>query len=214
MAVLGVIGSVIEIYNSLIASVPQQYSDLVIVFIFALLIAIYSIFTWKFYRFLSKKDLIELNLFQYNHLSHPFFRKSLAIILYFIEYIIILPFLIFFWFAVLALVILVLSETLTINKVIIISAAMVAAIRFLAYYEEDLSKDLAKMFPFTILAIFIVNPEFFSVERILNNLVKIPELIQSIFYFLLLIITIEIVLRFLDTMKEAITSKNTNLEDK
>lgn len=207
-----VIASILDGYNNLIGIFPSRHSELGIVFVFALLISLYSIFTWKFYKFLSQKDLISLNLIQYNHFKHPFLHKLWAVVLYTIEYIILLPFLIFFWFGVLALLILVLSENLQINQVIIIAAAMVAAIRILSYYEEDLAKDVAKIFPFTILAIFILNPNFFSLERILTNLVRVPEFVKIIFSFLILIIAIELVLRIIDIIVNAFTSSEKELK--
>jgi hypothetical protein len=185
-------------YNDLTGSLPITYLSLINVFIFAILIALYSVFTWKFYRFLSKKDLIELNLAKHNTSSHPGVKKFFAVIFYFIEYVIVLPFLIFFWFAVLALLILILSENQGINQVIVISAAMVAAIRILAYYTEDLSRDLAKIFPFTVLTIFLLNPEFFSLERILTNVTQVPQFLTNILYFLVLIIALELILRIID----------------
>lgn len=185
-------------YSDLFTVLPEEYFSLVNVFIFAVLISLYAVFTWKFYRLLSKKDIISLNLSQYNNVGHPLLKKLVAISLYLIEYIIIMPALIFFWFGILALIILLLSQSLEIGQVIIVSAAMVAAIRILAYYEEDLSKDMAKMFPFTILAIFILSPEFFSLERVANNLTLIPELFTKIMYFLVLIVVIEFLLRILD----------------
>jgi len=94
------------------------------IFVFALLISFYAIFTWKFYKSLSKKDLVELNLSQYNRTLHPFLNKFFAVIFYIVEYIVILPFLIFFWFAVLALLILMLSNELAITQVIIVAAAI------------------------------------------------------------------------------------------
>lgn len=192
------VGGLSSGYHELTQSLPVEYSSLLNVFIFAILIALYSLFTWKFYRSLSKKDLLNLNLAQYNRTIHPFTNKFFAIILYLIEYIVILPFLIFFWFAVLSFIILILSEELMASQVIIVSAAMVGAIRILSYYEEDLSKDLAKIFPFTILAIFIVSPSFFSLERIISNLIEIPLFFKSIILFLALIIIIEIILRVID----------------
>ena len=185
-------------YSDLFTVLPEEYFSLVNVFIFAVLISLYAVFTWKFYRLLSKKDILSLNLSQYNNVGHPLLKKLVAISLYLIEYIIIMPALIFFWFGILALIILLLSQSLEIGQVIIVSAAMVAAIRILAYYEEDLSKDMAKMFPFTILAIFILSPEFFSLERVANNLTLIPELFTKIMYFLVLIVAIEFLLRLLD----------------
>lgn len=188
----------VEGYSKLFMILPEEYFSLVNVFIFAVLISLYAVFTWKFYRLLSKKDILSLNLSQYNNVEHPLLNKLVAISLYLIEYIIIMPALIFFWFGILALIILLLSQSLEIGQVIIVSAAMVAAIRILAYYEEDLSKDMAKMFPFTILAIFILSPEFFSLQRVANNLTLIPELFIQIMYFLVLIVSIEFLLRILD----------------
>jgi len=187
-----------SLLTSLSETLPVEYASLINVFIFAILIALYSVFTWKFYRYISKKDLINLNLQKYNTSEHPLANKFFAIILFMIEYIIILPFLIFFWFAILALIILVLSEELAAIQVIVLSAAIVAAVRMLSYYEEDLSKDLAKIFPFTILVIFIINPGFFSLERVLSNLGQIPGFLKSILLFLVLIIAVELILRIID----------------
>ena len=199
-------------YGEISNSVPVEYSQLFNVFIFAILISIYSVFTWKFYRYLSKKDLIGLNLQKYNKTRYPFLSKFFAGILYLVEYVIILPFLIFFWFAVLAFIILVLSEELAAIQVVVVSAAIVASIRMLSYYQEDLSKDLAKMFPFTVLAIFILNPSFFSLQRVLTNLTQIQGFFRSIILFLVLIIVVELLLRVIDLVIN-LFRKDDELED-
>ena len=187
-------------YGELTGSFGTDYANLINVFIFAVLIALYSVFTWKFYKSLSKKDLIHLNLAQYNRTTHPIANKFFAAIFYLIEYLIILPFLIFFWFATLALIILVLSEELLASQIIIVSASIVAAVRILSYYQEDLAKELAKIFPFTILAIFIVNPSFFELGRVVSNLAEIPTFLKSILLFLILIVVVELLLRTIDTI--------------
>jgi|TARA_Y100000310_G_scaffold343370_1_gene450663 hypothetical protein len=197
----GFVSTLSGAYNSVLGSIPGQYSSLVNVLMFAVLITAYAIFTWKFYRYISKKDLISLNLSQYNRFELGFLKKLWATILYVVEYVIVLPFLIFFWFGVLALLILVLSSELAVSEVLVVSAAMVAAIRMLAYYEEDLAKDIAKMFPFTILAIFILSPGFFTIERLLGNLAQIPQLTLDILYFLVFIIVLELILRVLDLVR-------------
>ncbi len=182
-------------YHQLASSLTFEYSSLLNVFIFSLLISAYAIFTWKFYRFLSKRDLIELNLQQYNIASHPFLAKFFGVILYFVEFVVILPFIIFFWFAVLGILILILSEELTADKVIVLSAAMIASIRILSYYQDDLSKDLAKIFPFTILTIILLTPSFFSLPRILDNLGQIPAFLGNIVLYLVFIMAVELILR-------------------
>ena len=201
MGILGVIqNSSIEGYKNLTNLLPPAYAPIITLLIFSVLISLYAIFTWKFYRSLSKKDLIQLNLGRYNYSSHPFLKKFFATILYLTEYIIILPFLIFFWLATLALIILVLSEQQNAKHILTISAAIVAAIRILSYYQEDLSKDLAKLFPFTILSIFILTPDFFDFPRIIESLSQMKEFLSSTIYFLIFIVLVEIVLRFLDVI--------------
>ena len=187
-------------YKDLTSSFPYNFSSLFNIFIFAILIVIYSVVTWKFYKHLSKKDLINLNLNQYNRTTHPFLNKLVAILFYLIEYIIILPFLIFFWFAVFGLFILLLSEELVVAQIVVISASMIAAIRMVCYYEASLALEMAKVFPFAILTIFITSPSFFQLDRVLTKIDEIPNFLGSIILFLLLIAGIELILRVTDTV--------------
>ena len=214
MTILGVIQQgFIEGYAGLISLIPEQYAPILNLLIFSILISLYSLFTWKFYRSLSKKDLIQLDLGKYNSSSHKGLKKLFALILYLIEYIIILPFLIFFWLAILALIILVLSEQQDAKQVLTIAAAIVAAIRILSYYNEDLSKDLAKLFPFTILSIFILTPNFFNFPRIIESLSQIKGFLTSTFYFLIFIIVLELILRFLDLITGISRNKKDDAEE-
>jgi len=191
-----------ESYGYFTSSVPGEYSLIINVFIFAILISIYSIFTWKFYRNISKKNVISLNLSQYNRTSHPMLKKFIAGFFYLFENIIIMPILIFIWFGVLGLIITVLAEEQASQQIIVVAAAIIAAIRILAYYEEDLSADLAKIFPFTILSIFALNPNFFQIDRVIERLTEIPPFLNHILYFLVFIAVIEMVLRVLDLIME------------
>jgi hypothetical protein len=67
-----------------------------------------------------------------------------------------------------------------------------------SYYNEDLSKDLAKLLPFTLLAISIINPKFFDINRIFNNLSEITGFFNEIIIYLAFIIILEMILRFFD----------------
>ena len=91
-----------------------------------------------------------------------------------------------------------LTDNLELGALLLISAAIIAAIRMASYYHEDLSKDLAKLFPFTLLAISILNPNFFSIERILNQFKEIPAFFNEIVIYLVFIIFLETILRFVD----------------
>jgi hypothetical protein len=190
--------SIIVAYNSLIGSLPVYFQTFINLILVALFVVIYSVFVWKLYRFIATKNLLGLNLNRYNKSEHPFFAKILAGLLYFLEYIIVLPFLIFFWFSAFTLFLIFLTEGLTVQNILFISAIIITAIRMVSYYSEDLSKDLAKLLPFTLLAISITKPSFFEFTRILEHFNKIPELLSSILIYLSVIIIIEVVLRFFD----------------
>ena len=164
-------------------------------FFLVLLVVFYSIFIWKFYRFIATKNLIKLNLNQYNKSEHPATSKFLKVIFYFIEYIVILPFLIFFWFFAFTLFLIILTKNIDINTILIISATIIASIRMTAYYKEDLSKDLAKLLPFTLLGIAITTKGFFNADKILTQINQIPLVLSSIFPYLVFILLLEIILR-------------------
>lgn len=187
-----------RIYQNTIANLPDFFGDFFSFMILVLLVVLYSIFVWKFYKFISKKNILGLDLNKYNKSTHPFFAKFFAGIFYLIEYILVLPFLIFFWFGVFTLFLIFLTEELDINTLLIISATIVAAIRMTSYYKEDLSRDVAKLLPFTLLAVSILTPGFFSAERIFTQFNAIPQFLNNIVHYLLFIILLEIILRFFD----------------
>jgi len=158
-----------------------------------------------------------LDLNQYNTSEHPFLEKTIATFFYIIEYFLILPFLIFIWFSIFTLFLIFLTDNLELGALLLISAAILAAIRMTAYYHEDLSKDLAKLFPFTLLAISILNPNFFSIERILNQFKEIPAFFNEIIIYLVFIIFLETILRFVDfifsfyRLDDSINEKNNSV---
>lgn len=184
---------------SKISSVFNTETNLLLtLFFFTALIVIYSVFVFYFYRYLAKKNLIELNLGQYNQYASPGLAKFFASIFYIIEYIVILPILTFFWFAVLAILILVLSEGILAPTILLISAALVASVRATAYVSEQLSQDLAKMLPFTLLAIAITKPGFFTINALLQRVQDIPSLFSQVPYYLVFIVAVELIMRIYD----------------
>ena len=82
--------------------------------------------------------------------------------------------------------------------ILVISTVVVSSIRITSYFNEDLSKELAKLLPFTLLAISLINPKFFELGRIFNDLNKIPSFLDNIIWYLLFILVLEIILRFFD----------------
>jgi hypothetical protein len=175
---------------------------------FTTIIIMYSVFIFYFYRYLAKKNLIELNLNQYNHYDRSGLVKFFAVIFYIVEYIVVLPILTFFWFAFLSILILILAEGIEISTILLISAALVASVRVASYINESLSRDLAKMLPFTLLAIAITKPDFFDINSLFSRVSEIPSLFSNIPYYLIFIIALEIAMRTIELFAGFIIGNN------
>ncbi len=195
---MAVYTGIAEAYSLFVATLPEWTQHFISFFLLALLILIYSIFIWKFYRWVSTKNLLELNLNKYNTSQHPALSKLLAVCFYLLEYIIILPFLIFFWFLIFTLFLLLLTENLPINTLLIISATIIAAIRLTAYYKEELSREIAKLIPFTLLGVSLVSSNFFDISRVISQISEIPQFMSQILSYLIFIVALEIVLRIFE----------------
>ena len=180
---------------------------------FTAVIVIYSVFVFYFYHFLAKKNIIEFNLNQYNQYSNQFLVKIFAVVFYVLEYIVLLPVLTFFWFAILSILILILSEDMNVATVLLVSAALVTSARVASYLNEDLAKDLAKMLPFTLLAIIITTTGFFDISALFSRIGEIPSLFSKIPYYLLFIVVIEFVMRIVDFVHSLVQSTKVTEEE-
>ena len=190
----------IESYSSFIASLPESYKIIFNIFIYVILIALYSIFVFEFYRFLARKNVLKLNLSKYNTSTRPFLNKFFATLLFLLEYVIILPIFVFFWFTILSFLLLLLSKDQPVQQILLISAAIVGAIRITSYFKEDLSRDLAKMFPFTVLVIFLLSPNALEFGSVLVKLTELPLFFHHIFFYLIFIVFFEVAIRAVYTL--------------
>lgn len=173
----------------------------VIVLLATLVVA--SLFIFKFYKSLSKRNLISLNLYKYNTSEHPITNKVFAMLLYLIEYVFFIPFLIMLWFAGIAVfVLLISSDSLTVDYILWVSAALIGAIRVLAYIRTEIATDLAKMFPFTTLSFLLLSAGNFDLDLLMTNLRTIPSLLNHILSFIVVVLVIEIIMRAFYTLYE------------
>lgn len=158
-------------------------------------ITLYSIFIFNFYRFLARKDIFELDLEQYNTSRFPAIRKMFSVIAYMLKYMLFFPLFTFFWFGVLAMILILLSRIPNVNNVLLISIAIVSAVRITAYYNEDLSRDLAKMLPFALLGVFLIDISAFSPSASYQVFLQIPSKLELLLYYLMFAVILEFVLR-------------------
>jgi hypothetical protein len=166
-----------------------DFSELVPIFYLAVSIAVYSIIIWHFYRFVAKRDS-----FSFSSKNYP---KIVGMVKYFILY----PLAAFLFFAGFSLMLLFLSKDLEIITILSTSFAVISAIRITAYYSEDLSRDVAKMLPFALLGIFLVDPYYVSFDNIVVKINTIPEFMNLCLQFIVLIVVLEWILRVSLTLK-------------
>lgn len=190
--------ALLDSYQLVISSLPPLFQNFVNLFLIVLIIFIYSVFVWKFHRFIAHKNIFGLNLNKYNRSEEETTQKIIHGSFYFLEYMIILPFIILFWFGILTIFLISLTENLEIGAILVISATVVASIRMAAYYDEKLAREFAQLLPFTLLAVSLTNPEFFDVSRIITQFNQIFLSFSQISGYIIFVVVVEFILRFFD----------------
>ena len=160
--------------------------------------AVYAVFVFNFYRFVAAKDMFHVDLSRYEQSRFRFVRRVLHLFFYVLKYIILFPIFAFFWFAVLTLILAFLSKERSFADTLLVALATVSAIRVTAYYNEDLSRDLAKILPFAVLAVFLIDASFFAIGESLDALTEAEQYAENIVYYLLFLVLLEFALRILN----------------
>jgi len=166
-----------------------DFSSFVPLFYLIITIAIYSILIWHFYRFIARRDCFKLTT-----------RKHGKIIS-FLKYFFLFPFVAFIFFLGFSLLLLFLSKNYEVTTVLSTSFAIITAIRITAYYSEDLSKDVAKMLPFALLGVALVDPSYFNPDDISAKIEMLPLFVNTAVQFVLFVIIVEWILRVLLNIK-------------
>jgi hypothetical protein len=192
----------LNILNRVNSIIPLEYQSQSYILLYVLFFVFYSFFVWKFHKFISKRDIIALNLKQHDYSEHPAFEKFLSILFYTFEYLVLLPFLVLFWFVIFLLFLLFLSGSQTSEQILIISASIIISSRIMAYVSEDLSRNFIKIFSFSILAFFIFDPQFFDIGNSLEKILGELSLIRSFITLFVMIFIIEAVLRIIYSVSQ------------
>lgn len=165
---------------------------------FSIGMVFYGMFVYHFYRFLSRRDIFSFNLEK--KITQRTFKstgekKSIAprTAAFITTKLIIFPFVIFLWFLGYSSFMFLLVQNMPTETIFLVSSGLIIAIRISAYYNEDLAKDMAKLIPFTLLGIFLINPQFYSFSDTLTRLLEIPYFIIQIASFIILAMIVEII---------------------
>ena len=163
--------------------------------VYVLGMSVYAIFIFRFYRFLAARDMFALDLSRYERSRRRSVRRVFGVVMYVARYLIVFPLFAFFWFAVRTLILAFLGKDRSFADTLLIALATVSAIRVTAYYNEDLSRDLAKILPFAVLAIFLIDASFFEIGESLSLLERANDHRETILYYLLFLVLLEFALR-------------------
>ena len=165
------------------------------IFYLVISIAVYSIIIWHFYRFIARRDC-----FKINKTSHP---KLVG----FLKYFFLFPVVAVIFFVGFSLMLMFLTRNLEIESILSTSFAIILAIRITAYYSEDLSKDVAKMLPFALLGIFLVDPSYFKIEDVMARINSLPNFLVLCIQFIIFTIIVEWGLRLALNIRYVISPK-------
>ena len=158
-------------------------------------IVIYALFIFKFYRFVGRRDILNLKLHKYADNFSGWISKFFEFCLIFFEYVILTPVFVLFWFCIMASLLIFLAKTHSPALIVFTSVSLISAIRVCAYISEDLSKDLAKMIPFALLGVFIVDISYFDLSSSFLFVGQALEQVSTLVYFLGFIVVLEMTLR-------------------
>ncbi|MXY20406.1 MAG: hypothetical protein F4Y49_03620 [Dehalococcoidia bacterium] len=155
-------------------------------------ITAYAFFVFRFYRFLSRRDVFTLNL-----------PKAFSIVLYLLLYLLVYPVCVFLWFAVLTALLYVVSSD-QLETIMLISMGVVGAVRVSCYYSEQLAADIARIVPLGLLSFMLVDSTLFvgSVQESIQYAEALWanfDLVQweTLLYYLGAVIGLEFALRLL-----------------
>jgi hypothetical protein len=176
-------------------SFTEAYDVLLPLVLFIFGMIVYSIFIFRFYKFIARKNIFEIDFSKYNTATHPLLKKLVRYIFYVVEYVLLFPVFTFFWFIVFSVLLSFMAKSQVVGNVLLVSIALVSAVRVATYYDEDLSKDLAKMLPFALLGIFLIDITYFSFSESLKVIKQIPSMWKIMVYYLIFAICLEFVLR-------------------
>ncbi len=174
---------------------PSLHQTLPQLIVLTISIVLYGIIIYKFYRFLAKRDVFALNVKKYYEAHRGLARTFFSTIFGVFKYCVIFPLVVFCWFAGFAFLLALLAKNLPLDQLLLVCISFVTAIRIISYYSEDLARDLAKLVPLALLAVALIEPNFFSLNILWERINSINQFATDILAYFLFIIMIEWLLR-------------------
>ena len=180
---------VVGIYSAAEAALGPEVASF---FTTALGIAFYAIILGTFYKTLSRQRLFILE----RKIGESIQELATHAIVLIAKYTLVFPLVTFIWFMFLSIFLVFLGSQ-DVATIMYIAIAVVAAIRITAYWDEDISGDLAKMLPLGLLAYFIGDPSFLTPDLLETKIFEVTQVLPLAIPFFIYIILLEWSLRVL-----------------
>ena len=175
----------------------EAYDALRPLALFVVAVTLYGVFVFHFYRFLARKDIFQLNLEKHNQASHPVLRKTVTVVFYMFKSLLLFPLFAAFWFLVMAGLLLLMGKNQSIDSIMLAAIGVVAAIRICAYYNGVLATDIAKILPFALLGIMLIDSSLIRIPQPTDSLQQAAMRLETMAYYLIGVVALEYVLRIL-----------------
>lgn len=161
-------------------------------FISTIVLFLVGLLAWYiYYKQIARRDLFEIP--KLNLKSK--FTNVLDRILYFLKYLLIFPVYSFIWFLIFSFLLFVLSKSRPAEDILFLGIIVVAATRMSAYVSEKLAEDMAKVLPWTLIVIFLIQPEAVTLETFISSFPVFLQQIPRVAKYLVFIIVLEWLLR-------------------
>ncbi|HLC50120.1 MAG TPA: hypothetical protein VJI97_01710 [Candidatus Nanoarchaeia archaeon] len=152
---------------------------------------IVSLVSWHVYsNQLAKRDLFQIKI-KPNASKIRFFDRFV----YLMKYLILFPVYSFLWFLLFSFLLFLLSRARPIEDILFFGIVVVAATRLGAYVSERLAEDMAKLLPWSLILVFLIDPQAITLKGVLDSFLIFLQQIPRVLKYLLFIVALEWILR-------------------
>lgn len=199
------------INSSYLEKLPELISrdlsaNLLSIVFYSLGMVVYAVMVYKFYKNLARRDIFRVDIERPRQGS--FLGAIWDGLLFLVRSLVLFPVVTFIWFLLLSGILLFLSKSHTVAQILLMSMTIIAAARVTAYYNEELSVDVAKLIPFTLLGVFIVDSTYFSMESAIRKFYSVPSYTHLVLQYMIYIVILEFSLYSLHRIRGIIMHKN------
>lgn len=165
--------------------------------LFAISVAVFAYAVFNLSRVMSVRNVLGIDLSGLRRRARE--GRNIFWLIYGVGYLVsygvVFPTLAYVWFTILVILLGFMYNDKTPDDLLFISVSILAAVRVTAYHSPDLARDIAKILPFGLLGVFLVNLGDFDYGKSIALLTEAGKEERIAFFYWLYISIQELVLR-------------------